>query len=87
MSPATWTSLGEEYQQIFTEVMEECSISERELSREMDAEAIDQLEEQGMTVTYPDKQEFIDKAAELHEEWEVEYDDIITRVRELGVSE
>ena len=37
----------------------ECGLEERKLSRKMDAESIDQLKEQGMTVTYPDKQEFI----------------------------
>lgn len=87
MSPATWASLGEEYQQIFTDVMAECSVLERELSRQMDAEAIGQLEEPGMTVTYPDKQEFLDKAADLYKEWETEYGDIITRIRSLSSAE
>lgn len=84
MSPATWASLGEEYQQIFKDVMAECNVIERELSRQMDAEAIGQLVEQGMTVTYPDKQEFIDKAADLYTEWEGEYGDIITQIRSLS---
>lgn len=84
MSPATWASLGEEYQQIFKDVMAECNVIERDLSRQMDAEAIGQLVEQGMTVTYPDKQEFIDKAADLYTEWEGEYGDIITQIRSLS---
>lgn len=87
MSPATWASLGEEYQEIFKEVMAECSISERELNRKLDAEAVDQLIEQGMTVTYPDKQQFIDKAADLYSEWESEYGDIITQIRSLSSAE
>lgn len=87
MSPATWASLGEEYQQIFKDVMAECNVTERELSREMDAEAIGQLVDQGMIVTYPDKQEFVDKAADLYAEWESEYGDIITRIRNLSDAE
>ena len=84
MSPTTWANLGEEYQAIFMKVMEECSISERELSREMDAEAIGKLEEQGMTATYPDKQEFVDKAENLYAQWEEIYGDVISQIRALG---
>lgn len=87
MSPTTWAALGEEYQQIFMDVMAECSISERELSRQMDAEAIGQLEEQGMSVTYPDKQEFVDAGADLYAKWEEEYGDIITQIRNLAETE
>lgn len=87
MSPATWNSLGEEYQEIFKEVMAECNVSERELSRQMDAEAIDQLKEQGMTVTYPDSQEFIDAASGLYDEWEEEYGNVISEIRALSDAE
>ncbi len=52
----------------------------------MDAEAIGQLMEQGMSVTYPDKQEFVDKAAGLYTEWETEYGDFITRIRNLSAA-
>lgn len=85
MSPVTWASLGEEYQSIFREVADECGLTERELSRKMDAEAIAQLEEQGMTVTYPDKQEFIDAADALYGEWEKQYGSIMSQIRELQV--
>lgn len=87
MSPKTWASLGEEYQKIFRDVMAECSISERELSRQMDEEAIEQLQEQGMTVTYPDKQEFIDAASGLYSEWEQQYGDVISEIRALSTEE
>ena len=43
--------------------MAECSIEERETGRSMDSSVVAELEKQGMTVTYPDKQQFIDKAA------------------------
>ena len=87
MSPATWNSLGEEYQKIFKDVMAECNLSERELSREMDEEAIDQLKEQGMTVTYPDKQEFVDAASDLYSEWEEQYGSVISEIRALSATE
>lgn len=87
MSPATWNSLGEEYQKIFKDVMEECNISERELSRQMDEEAIDQLKEQGMTVTYPDKQEFVDAASDLYSKWEEQYGSVISEIRALSATE
>lgn len=87
MSPKTWASLGEEYQQIFKDVMAECNISERELSRQMDAEAIAQLEEQGMTVTYPEKQEFIDAASDLYTNWENQFGDVISEIRALSTEE
>jgi len=87
MSPATWASLSEEDQKIFNDVMEECSLSERELSCKMDEEAIGQLEEQGMIVTYPDKQEFIDKAEGLYNKWESEYGDVINKIRLFSTTE
>lgn len=87
MSPTTWASFDDETKQIFTDVMEECSLSERELSRSMDEEAVGELEEQGMTVTRPDKQQFIDKAADLYAQWEEEYGDIISEIRALTVTE
>ena len=84
MSPVTWASLGSEYQKIFMDVMRECDVSERELSRKMDAEAIGKLAEQGMNATYPDKQEFVKAGANLYAQWEAEYGDMITRIRQLG---
>lgn len=83
MSPTTWASISEEDKKIFLDVMEECSISERTLSREMDQEAIGELEAQGMTITYPDKQEFIEKASDLYTEWEEKYGEIIKEIRSL----
>lgn len=87
MSPAAWASFDEETKQIFTDVMAECSLTERELSRKMDAEAVGQLEEQGMVVTRPDKQQFIDQAADLYAQWELQYGDIISEIRALSEAE
>ncbi len=43
--------------------------------------------EQGMTVTYPDKQQFIDKAADLYAQWEEQYGDMISEIRALSVKQ
>lgn len=87
MSPTTWASLGEEYQQIFEETAMECALSERELSRQMDAEAITELQDQGMVVTYPDKNEFIESAQELYEQWHEKYGEIMDQIEELKSGE
>ena len=87
MSPSTWASLGEKYQKIFLDVEQECGLSERALSRQMDEDAFGELQEQGMTVTYPDKQQFIDKASDLYKEWEKEYGGIISQIRTLQTEE
>lgn len=84
MSPATWSSLGEEYQQIFKETAYECGLKERELSRKMDQDALVQLEDQGMIITYPDKQQFIDSTSELYQEWENQYGSIMEKIKEFA---
>lgn len=86
MSPTTWAGLGTENQKIFTDVMAECSVTERWLSRAMDAEAIGELEKRGMKTTYPDKQRFIDKASRLYAEWENTYGDTIAQIRALAAN-
>lgn len=84
MSPTTWSRLDPETQQIFHDVMAECSVSERELSRQMDQEAIGRLEEQGMSATYPDKQEFLDAGADLYAAWHEQYGDVMDRIQALA---
>jgi TRAP-type C4-dicarboxylate transport system substrate-binding protein len=80
MSPAAWAALGEENQKILMDCMKEVEVSERELSREMDKEAISTLESQGMKVTYPEKQEFIDATQSVRDEFGKDYTDILNRV-------
>ena len=87
MSPETWASFDDETKETFKRVMAECSIEEREISRKMDSEAVAELEKQGMTVTYPDKQQFIDKAADLYAQWEEQYGDMISEIRALSVKQ
>lgn len=85
VSPRTWASFDEETKQIFTETAMECGIHEREVNRQMDKEAVAELQEQGMTVTYPDKQGFIDAGADLYAEWEKQFGDVMSRIEALAV--
>ena len=87
MSPETWASFDDETKETFKRVMAECSIEEREISRKMDSEAVAELEKQGMTVTYPYKQQVIDKAADLYAQWEEQYGDMISEIRALSVKQ
>lgn len=80
MSPRTWNALSEADQQILIDCMKEEEVDERTRSREMDLEAIATLESQGMVVTYPDTQPFIDGTESVREEYGADYQEILERV-------
>lgn len=80
MSPSVWNSLGEENQKIITEAMDEVEVSERELSRQMEQEALETLQSEGMNVTYPDKSEFITATQSVRDEYGKDYADILSRI-------
>ena len=80
MSPSVWNSLGEENQKIINEAMAEVEISERELSRQMEQEALETLQSEGMNITYPDKAEFISATQSVRDEYGKDYADILSRV-------
>ena len=75
-----WNSLGEENQKIINEAMAEVEISERELSRQMEQEALETLQSEGMNITYPDKAEFISATQSVRDEYGKDYADILSRV-------
>lgn len=80
MAPGVWNSLSADDQKILTDAMAEVEVSERELSREMDTEAISTLESQGMKVTRPDKAEFIEATQTVRDEYGKDYADVLDRV-------
>lgn len=82
MAPKTWEALNEEDQKIITECMEEANRAERELSRTMDKEAITTLESKGMTVTYPDKTDFIKETQNVRDSYGVDYKETLDRIAE-----
>ena len=69
VSPATWASIPPADQKIIQDCLDEAGLFERELSRRMDAEAVDTLKSKGMAVTYPDKAGFVEKSRAVREKY------------------
>lgn len=80
MSDKAWSSLNEEQQKIIKDSCYEAGLVEREEQRRQANEAVAQLEEQGMSVTYPDKQGFIDASAEFRAKYSEQYADIVKMI-------
>ena len=80
MSPSVWNSLGEANQKIINDAMAEVEISEREVSRQMEQEAMETLQSKGMNITYPDKAEFISTTQSVRDEYGKDYADVLSRV-------
>lgn len=80
MSQSTWASLSAEQQQLVVKCAQEAGLTNREVSRAQAQEAIAELEQKGMEVTYPDKQEFIDASAEFRAQYREQYPEIMSMV-------
>ena len=61
--------------------MEEENIAERELSRQMDSQAIETLESKGMKITYPDKEELIELTQEVRDTYGADYQETLDRIQ------
>lgn len=83
-SPKVWDSLKPEDQKIINDVMAKANLDERKLSREMDKQAIKNLESKGMKVTYPDKKPFIEKSAAVRDKYSAEYKDVAAKIAALA---
>ncbi|AOY76090.1 TRAP transporter substrate-binding protein [Clostridium formicaceticum] len=83
MSPNAWNSLSAEDQAIFGEAAYEAGLYQRQVQRDMNNSALEELEKLGMQVTYPDKQEFIDASENFKREFGQRYEDIINKINEL----
>lgn len=80
MSPKAWNSLSPEDQKIFKQAAVDAGLAERELSRQMDEEAITTLEGNGMKVTRPDKQEFIVASQPVRDKYGKKYAEILKQI-------
>lgn len=80
MAPKTWESLTEEDKKLISECMEEANLAERDLSRQMDKEAITTLEDQGMSVTYPDKTELIKETQSVRDTYGADYKETLDKI-------
>ena len=57
---------------------------QRRLWQEMTADALEQVQEYGVTVYYPDKQPFIDKVQPMHARYEgTPVGDLMQRIKEV----
>lgn len=83
-SKKTWNNLSEEDQGILNECMAQASLDERALSRKMDIEAIKTLESKGMVVTYPDKQQFIEKTQGVRDRYGANFKELAAKIASLA---
>ncbi|SNS73765.1 tripartite ATP-independent transporter solute receptor, DctP family [Anaerovirgula multivorans] len=80
MSPVAWNSLSPEDQAIFEEAAYEAGIYQRQVQRDMNDSALEDLQALGMQVTYPDKQEFIDASEAFKLDFGAKFEDIIKQI-------
>ncbi|MCC8189295.1 MAG: TRAP transporter substrate-binding protein [Planctomycetes bacterium] len=83
MSPARWAALSPEDQRVIQECVDEIGLYERELSRKMDAEAVETLTGKGMVVTTPDKTGFVEKSAPVREKYGSRFADTLEKMAAL----
>lgn len=82
-SQKVWNRLTDEDRKILNECMDRANISERELSRKMDKEAVQSLAERGMKVTYPDKKPFVERTQEVRDKYSQNFKEMARRIAAL----
>lgn len=82
-SQKVWKRLTDEDRKILTECMDKASVSERELSRKMDKEAVLSLASRGMKVTYPDKKPFIERTQGVRDKYGANFKEMAQRIAAL----
>lgn len=80
MNDKAWSSLDENTQKIFMECAEEAGLYERKVQRKMSEEAKTKLEEQGMKISYPDKQKLIDATKGMKEKNVERFGDVMKKI-------
>lgn len=83
MSENIWDLLSPEDQEIFTQTAKDAGIYERELNRTMEEEAISTLESQGMVITYPEKEGFIEQSQVVRDMYGEQYKEILEEIESL----
>ena len=79
-SKDAWNALTEDQQKIIKECAKEAGQYEREEQRRQADEAMAELEKQGMKITKPDKQQFIDSSAQFRKEYGKVYQNIVDMI-------
>ena len=81
MNQGIWDKIPEADQEIINQAIEETGIYSREVTRQQEAEALEELSSQFEVVTYPDLSAFREKMAVVYEAHADEYGDLLTRIQ------
>ena len=73
ISEKTYQELGEELQKLVQEAADEAKAYERQVSADQEAELVKTLEEEGVTISTPDKVPFIEATKDVHLKFDKEY--------------
>lgn len=87
ISLSTWNSLTEEQQEIVQRAADESAIYQRELWKQATNRALEEVEEDGVTIIRPDKEPFIERLQPLWQQFKNESEELksfIERIEELG---
>ena len=83
MAPQTWNALSPEDQAIFRQAAAEAGAFGRILGRQMGEEALETLESQGMTITWPDRSGFIEASQSVRDTHGERFHDILLQIEAL----
>lgn len=87
ISLSTWNKLTEEQQEIVQRAADESAIYQRELWKQATNKALEEVEEDGVTIIRPDKEPFIERLQPLWQQFKNESEELksfIERIEELG---
>lgn len=87
ISLSTWNMLTEEQQEIIQRAADESAIYQRELWKQATNRALEEVEEDGVTIIRPDKEPFIERLQPLWQQFKNESEELksfIERIEELG---
>src|SRR5690606_21796689 len=73
ISEEKWASLSTELQEAIQEAADEAKEYERNLSKEQEEEFIEKAKEEGVTVTEPNLDSFIEATKDVHLEFDADY--------------
>jgi tripartite ATP-independent transporter DctP family solute receptor len=80
VSPKTWSRISEGDQKLFLEAAREASRFNSEASRSLEDASLKKMQDQGVSVTRPDKRGFIQATAPVREKFRGEFQDQIARI-------
>jgi len=83
VSKRVWDRLSPEVQQWVQEAADESSEFQRELWREESDRALEEVQKEGVTVTYPDKSKFAERVGPMHDSYEgTDVGELLRRIKD-----